>query len=64
MSRQSYFKQFSLTEVHSLVVFDPYIGTYYVLPLWARVDLGAMALKGYSTFPKAPTLLESHYQIV
>ena len=27
-------------------------GTYQVLPLWARVDLGAMAMKGYSTFPK------------
>ena len=28
-----------------------------------REDLGAMAMKGYSTFPKAPRQ-ESHYQIV
>ena len=34
-----------------------------MLPLWDRVDVGAMAMKGYSTFPKAPTLLESHHQI-
>ena len=25
---------------------------------------GAMAIKWYSTFPKAPTLLEPHHQIV
>ena len=25
-----------------------------MLPLRARVDLGAMAMKGYSAFPKAP----------
>ena len=35
-----------------------------MLPLRARVDLGAMAIKGYSTFPKAPALLEPHHQIV
>ena len=29
-----------------------------MLPLRARVDLGAMAMNGYSAFPKAPTLLE------
>ena len=33
-----------------------------VLPLWARVDLGAMAMKGYSTFPKAPALVEPCHQ--
>ena len=27
-----------------------------MLPLWARVDLGAMTIKGYSTFPKAPDI--------
>ena len=37
---------------------------YQVLPLRARVDLGAMAMKGYSAFPKAPALLEPHHQIV
>ena len=28
-----------------------------MLQLRARVDLGAMAMKGYSAFPKAPALL-------
>ena len=28
------------------------------------MDLGAIAMKGYSVFPKAPALLEAHYQIV
>ena len=35
-----------------------------MLPLRAQVDLGAMAMKGYSASPKAPALLEPHYQIV
>ena len=35
-----------------------------MLPLWARVDLETMAMKEYSTFPKAPALLEPHHQIV
>ena len=35
-----------------------------MLPLRARVDLRAMAMKGYPAFPKAPALLESHHQIV
>ena len=35
-----------------------------MLPLRARVDLGAMAMKGYSAFLKAPALLEPHHQIV
>ena len=35
-----------------------------MLPFQARVDMGAMATKGYSTFPKAPASLEPHYQIV
>ena len=64
MSKQFYFKQLSLASVHTLVLFDPYIGPYQVLPLRARVDLGAMATKEYSAFPKAPALLEPHHQIV
>ena len=28
------------------------------------MDQGAMAMKGYSAFPKAPALLEPHHQIV
>ena len=35
-----------------------------MLPFRTRVDLGAMAMKGCSTFPQAPASLESHYQIV
>ena len=35
-----------------------------VLPLWARVDLGAVTIKGYSAFPKDPALLEPRHQIV
>ena len=31
---------------------------------WARVDQGAMAMKGYSTFPKAPAEQEPRHQIV
>ena len=33
-----------------------------MLPLRARVDQGAMVMKGYSAFPKAPALLEPHHQ--
>ena len=46
------------------VLFDPEIGPYQVLALWARVDLGVMTMKGYSVFPKAPALLKPHHQIV
>ena len=34
-----------------------------MLPLRTRVDLGSMAMKEYSAFPKAPALLETHHQI-
>ena len=47
-----------------LVLFNPYVGAYQVLPRRARVDLGAMAIKGYSAFPKAPATLEPQHQIV
>ena len=36
---------------------------FQVLPLQATGDLGAMAMKEYSVFPKAPALLEPHHQI-
>ena len=29
-----------------------------------RVNLGAMTMKEYSAFPKAPSLLDQHHQIV
>ena len=35
-----------------------------MLPLWARVDLGVMAMKEYFAFPKAPVLLEPQHEIV
>ena len=57
-------KQFYSKQVHSLVLFDLEIGPYQVLPLRARVDLGAMSMKRYSTFLKVPVLLESHHQSV
>ena len=35
-----------------------------MLLLRPRVDLGAIEMKGYSAFPKAPALLKPHHQIV
>ena len=35
-----------------------------MLPLWVWVNWGAIAMKGYSAFPKAPALLKPHHQIV
>ena len=34
---------------------------YQVLPLRVRVNLGAMTMMGYYTFPKAPVLMELHH---
>ena len=51
------FKQFSLVSLHSSI-------WPILFWLWARVDLGAMEMKEYSTFPKAPALLKPHHQIV
>ena len=48
--------QFSISM--QLILFNPQIGPYQVFPFWARVDLGAIAIKGCSAFPKAPTSLE------
>ena len=45
------------------VLFDPQVRRYQVLLHWGRMYLGAIAMKGYSTFPKAPTLLRPHHQI-
>ena len=47
-----------------LVLFNPLIGPNQVLPFRARVDQGAMAMKRWSAFPKAPASLEPHHQIV
>ena len=54
--------QFSISM--PLVLFNPEIGPYQVLPLRDRMDLGAIAVKGYSAFPKTPALLEPHHQTV
>ena len=40
-----------------------HIGSYQVLPLRDRVDRGVMAMKFYSTNPKAPALLKTHHPI-
>ena len=47
-----------------LVLFNPKIRPYQVLPSGARVDQEAMAMKGCSVFPKAPALLGPHHQTV
>ena len=53
---------------HSLndqtVLFDPYIGPYRMLSFRARIDTGAIAIKRYSTFPKARTLPEPHHLVI
>ena len=66
LKRQKHFhlRRFSWAQVNSLVLFIPQIGSYQVLQLWARVDLGAMVMKEYSAFPKVPSLPEPHSQIV
>ena len=35
-----------------------------MLPLWARVKQGVMAIKEYSAIPQTPGLQEPHHQIV
>ena len=40
------------------------MGPYQVLPLRIIVDLGAFAMKEYSTFFKDPALLEPRHQII
>ena len=47
---------FALSLNGKIVLFDPLIGPYLVQSLQTRVDLGAMAMKGY---PNSPNL--QHY---
>ena len=62
--------QFSISHLFALSLnvkqfyLTPSIGLFQVLPLHVRMDLRAMATKSSSTFPKAPALLETHYQII
>ena len=54
--------QFSVsTQFSSIYTIDM---TYQPLSHRVRVDLGAMAIKGCSAFPKSSALLKSHHQIV
>ena len=65
MSKQFYFKQFSLAYVrNSFVLFDSSIKLCQMLQFRVRVDLGVMIIKEYISFPKAAALLELHNQIV
>ena len=64
MQKQFYLKQFSLLLIHSLVLFNLLVGPGKVQPIRARDEPGAMAIKGYSSFPRAPAFLESHHQII
>ena len=64
MLKQFYFKQFSIAQVSRVLSMSQTELNYQVLPLRARVDQGAMAMKGYSAFPNAPALLEPHHEIV
>ena len=46
------------------VLFDLLIGSYQMLPLRHRLNLGAIAIKRYFSFLKEPALQEPHHQIV
>ena len=62
--------QFSISHLFAFslkcrtVLFNPLIGPYQVLPLWATINLKAITMKGCSAFSKASALLEPHHQIV
>ena len=62
MIKQFNFKQLDLAFVCiqfkiQTALFDHYIGLTQVLSFRATVDKGAIAIKGYSALPKAPTLM-------
>ena len=67
MIKLFYLRQFNLAchlfELSLNVSYIRPLGPYQVLPSRARVDLGMMAMKEYTAFPKAPGLLEPRYQI-
>ena len=64
MSKTVLFQTIQFSISIPLVQLNPYIGPYQVLLRQARVDLGAMAMKECSVFPKAPALLGPHHQTV
>ena len=45
-----------------MVLFDSGMGSYQALPRQIKVDLGVMAMKGYSTLPRSLEL-ELHHLI-
>ena len=47
-----------------LVLFNPYIGPYQVLPFQTRVDLGAMAMKGCSRCILQSQLTEQYTKLM
>ena len=58
-----YNKSFVCTQFkYHTVLFNPWIGAYQVLPFWARVELGAMTMKGYSHCPNLYQILQCHIQ--
>ena len=59
MSKQFHFKQFSSTQEHSLVLFDPKIGPYLVLALMARVDPREWAMKELLRIPPNSSITEA-----
>ena len=59
MSKQFYFEQVILAYVQFSSIWPN-----QVQPLRARMNLGAMSMKEYSRFLKAPALLEPHHQVV
>ena len=62
--KQKQKKQQSKNKINKLIKMIYTVYFYHSgLPLRARVDLGAVAIKGYSTFPKAPALLEPQHQM-
>ena len=70
MIKQFYYKQFILHEsfvctqcINRTVEFDLFIGPYQGVPIRVREELGAMAIKRYTTFPKALALLEPQHHI-
>ena len=59
--KKIFYEQFSLASVRGFILFDAWMGPYQILPLWYRVDLGAMSMKKYSAFHNV--FLDPHHQI-
>ena len=46
-----------------MVLFDPKVELWLVLPHQAKVDMGGMAIDGYYLFSKAPGLKPQHKMV-